>query len=189
MHLNRVCERVLAVPEGYASRTHSVSQLSLWRDLFHEITLLPRYFYSYRYEDRLYIGITSSAAMPWLLLDTDSDLLVEIPVSELLPETVRAQWERFSDEASRASFAQKLGARLESALIECLDTDLKPPSSAQVAYAIAISKKLGVMAPEVTFKYRGAMSDFLTEHAPVFKTQLTHQPKKGGTRRKTARSL
>ncbi|MFC3549496.1 hypothetical protein ACFOLC_00530 [Lysobacter cavernae] len=111
--------------------------------------------------------------MAWLLIDTESDLLVEIPGSALVPETVRVQWGRLADDQTKDAFAQKLGALLESSLIDCLDNDLKPPTAAQTAYAIAITKRLGVPASAEVFRFRCVMTDFLKEHAPVFKALAT----------------
>jgi hypothetical protein len=104
--------------------------------------------------------------MAWLLIDTDSDLLVEVSASALVPEMVRMQWNRLADDQAKEAFAQKLGTLLESSLIDCLDSDLKPPTAAQTAFAIAITRRLGVPA------------DFLREHAPVFKAQATSASKK-----------
>lgn len=115
--------------------------------------------------------------MAWLLIDTESDLLVEIPASALAPETVRTQWERLGDDGAKEAFGQKLGTLLESSLIDCLDSDLKPPTPAQTAYAVAITKRLGVPASAEVFRFRYAMAEFLREHAPVFKAQAASASK------------
>ena len=115
--------------------------------------------------------------MAWLLIDTESDLLVEIPASALAPETVKTQWERFGNDDAREAFGQKLGSLLEPLLIDCLDSDLKPPTAAQTAYAIAIAKRLGVPASAEVFRFRHVMTDFLKEHAPVFKAQAASASK------------
>ena len=116
--------------------------------------------------------------MAWLLIDTESDLLVEVPASALAPETVRAQWERLIDEDAKEAFGHRLGALLESSLIDCLDSDLKPPTAAQTAYAVAITKRLGVTAAPEVFRFRYLMTDFLKEHAPVFKALATSASKR-----------
>lgn len=116
--------------------------------------------------------------MAWLLIDTESDLLVAIPTSALAPETVRAQWERLGDDGAKEAFGQKLGTLLETSLIDCLDSDLKPPTAAQTAYAVAITKRLGVPASAEVFRFRYAMAEFLREHAPVFKAQAASASKK-----------
>lgn len=115
--------------------------------------------------------------MAWLLIDTESELLVEIPASALAPETVKTQWERFGSDDAREAFGQRLGSLLEPLLIDCLDSDLKPPTAAQTAYAIAIAKRLGVPASAEVFQFRYTMTDFLKEHAPVFKALATSASK------------
>lgn len=90
-----------------------------------------------------------------------------------MPETIRAQWERLGNDVAREAFGQKLGNFLESSLIDCVDSDLKPPTAVQTAYATAITKKLGVPASAEVFRFRYGMTAFLKEHAPVFKTLTT----------------
>ncbi len=123
--------------------------------------------------------------MTWLLIDTESDIVVEIPATALPPETVRTQWERLGDDEAKEAFGQKLGELLESSLIDCLDSDLKPPTAAQTSYAIAIAKRLGVPASAEVFRFRNVMTHFLREHAPVFKALATSssktRPRKIGT--------
>lgn len=111
--------------------------------------------------------------MPLLFVDTQSDLLVEIPVAIVVAEALNAQWERLVDEESRDAFGARLGPRLEAALRDCLDWDLKPPTPAQVAYATAISRTLGVPLSSEVLRYRGQMNRFLDQHDRAFKARRT----------------
>ena len=107
--------------------------------------------------------------MPLLLVDMDSDLLVEIPVSESLEEALNIQWERLADEAARNAFGARFGPHLALALGESLDWDLRAPTPAQVTYATAISRALGIALPSEVLRYRGQMNEFLDRHNQTFK--------------------
>lgn len=107
--------------------------------------------------------------MPLLLVDMQSDLLIEIPVAEPLAEALNIQWERLPDEAARNAFGARFGPRLEHALGESLDWDLRAPTPAQVTYATAISRALGVALPSEVLRYRGQMNEFLDSHNQAFK--------------------
>lgn len=107
--------------------------------------------------------------MPLLLVDTQSDLFIEIPVVESLAEALNIQWERLPDEAARDAFGARFGPRLGSALGESLDWDLRAPTPAQVAYATAISRAIAVALPSEVLRYRGKMAEFLDQHNQAFK--------------------
>jgi hypothetical protein len=98
-----------------------------------------------------------------------SDLLIEIPVTEPLAQALELQWGRLSDEAARNAFGARFGPHLALALGESLDWDLRAPTPAQVTYATAISKALGLVLPSEVLRYRGHMNEFLDRHNQTFK--------------------
>lgn len=116
--------------------------------------------------------------MPLLLVDTQSDLLIEIQLAQLVSETLKIQWERLTDEPSRQTFGLRLGPHLGVALGESVDWDLKPPTPAQVAYATGIAKTLGVSLPGNVLRYRGPMNEFLDTHNQAFKYRTNKQIEK-----------
>lgn len=46
-----------------------------------------------------------------------------------------------------------------------LDWDLRPPSQAQIQYAVAIARRDGLEIPAKVLKNRDAMGKFLDQHA------------------------
>lgn len=117
--------------------------------------------------------------MPLLLIDAELDLLVEIPVAPDMETTFAEQWERLADDAKRDAFARRLATKLAPSLTECLDWDLRPPTSAQVTFATSIARQKGIDLPGEVLRLRGAMNRFLDEHGEEFKRQhaARHQPR------------
>ncbi len=109
--------------------------------------------------------------MPLLLIDADLDLLVEVPMTPDARDALTLQCRRLADERSRSSFEQRLGDQLAPALTDCLDWDLKPPSSAQITFATSIARQLGVDLPADVLRLRGAMNAYLDKHGETFKQQ------------------
>lgn len=107
--------------------------------------------------------------MSLLIVNTESDLLIELHVTETVAELLRLQCERLTDEASCRAFGTRLGQQLGTALGESVDWDLKAPTSAQIAYATGIAKALGVGLPSDVLRYRGPMNEFLDTHNHAFK--------------------
>lgn len=64
--------------------------------------------------------------------------------------------------------SKRLAEHVAVSILEVLDIDLKPPTDAQVSFAIAIARELNVNLPGEALLFRGAMSDFLTRYVPLF---------------------
>ncbi len=104
------------------------------------------------------------APMLLRLVDAESDLSVEIPVDSVLQEAVMLQMLRLSDQEDRLNFASRLSGYLTKTVSDALDPDLQGPTDAQLVYALAISKQLGVALPSDALRYKGSMSDFISRH-------------------------
>jgi hypothetical protein len=98
------------------------------------------------------------ARMQLVLNDEDA---ISIPIDDCIRDAWILQYDRarFSGEIDR--FRERLAICFANSLAQCLDSDLQPPTSAQMAYAIAIARELGVALPAETLRFRGAMSDFI----------------------------
>lgn len=101
------------------------------------------------------------------LVDDDLDLSLELTLPPGARSAVSIQLQRTIFGSS--SF---FGERLAEQLTELLDSDLQPPSRAQLSYAIAISRALDVSLPGEAIKFRGSMFDFLRSYAPVYKARV-----------------
>jgi len=97
------------------------------------------------------------------------DLSIELFISDPLERALALQWERLKDRSVRDAFCRRMAAQLETVLPDSLDWDIKEPTPAQVTYAMAISKKLGVAIPSDALRFRGPMHEFLELNAPILK--------------------
>ena len=83
------------------------------------------------------------------------------------------QWERLKDRAAREAFCRRMTEQLDSVIPESIDWDIKEPTSAQVSYAMVLSKQLDVAIPPDALRYRGHMHSFLEKHSQLSKEKRT----------------
>jgi len=117
--------------------------------------------------------------MFFMLLDVDLDMSVDIPLSEMATSLFEAQLHRMTDNTSRDAFGRRAAARLESALLECVDWDLRPPTPAQINYATLIARTVGIDLPREVLQQRGAMHLFLAKHSGTFKNNTIQRGMNG----------
>ena len=107
--------------------------------------------------------------MSLLIVNTESDLLIELQVTEFVAELLKLQCERLTEEASCKAFGTRFGQHFGAALGESVDWDLRAPTPAQIAYATGIAKALGVGLPSEVLRYRGPINEFLDTHNHAYK--------------------
>lgn len=103
--------------------------------------------------------------MALLLIDPDYDLLLDLGAPVGVLECVQEQWLRLAHDPEREEFAARIAARLLPVLSDCLDWDLKPPTSAQVSYAVSLARKLNLEIPAKVLQRRSDMGAFLDANA------------------------
>lgn len=103
------------------------------------------------------------------LIDMDSELSVEIPIDNALQEAVMLQILRLSDQGRRLDFGARLASHMMRTVREVLDPDLQGPTDAQLSYALAISKQVGVSLPSDALRYKGSMSDFIGRYEALYR--------------------
>lgn len=118
--------------------------------------------------------------MALLLIDPDYDLLIALDATPGLLESVQEQWSRLRHDPERESFGARLSERVLPILADCLDWDLKPPTSAQISFAVSIAKKLQLEIPSGVLQRRSDMADFLDTHCPLLRPRP--QPKRSERR-------
>ncbi|PMQ03799.1 hypothetical protein DyAD56_17965 [Dyella sp. AD56] len=104
-----------------------------------------------------------------LQLILDDEGCIPIPLDESALEAWQLQFERALHAGTTGGLMERLANCFASGLVECLDPDLKPPTEAQVLYATAITRELGLSLNAEALRYRGAMSEFINRHADNFK--------------------
>lgn len=106
------------------------------------------------------------------IADDDGTFEIQIPVERAVLEMLRIQVERLQANEGRQSRAlNALGLRVTSVITEMVDPDLRPPTQAQVDYAIAIARELNVNLPGEALMCRGAMGEFLDRFSDLFKAR------------------
>lgn len=107
--------------------------------------------------------------MPLTISDLNGDWEVQIPLPNSTVEAFRLQLDRLEQkDVILGPVLIRLAERISTNLLETLDVDLRPPSKAQVKFALAIAKELGISLPGEALQYRATMHDFLSRHAPLF---------------------
>lgn len=102
-------------------------------------------------------------------LDEENNVAFRLSLNAELMNTLTIQWQRLTDNEAHEHFQKRLQRHIESLLIQCLDWDLRPPTQAQMSYALSIAKKLQIDLPALALQRAGAMSEFLDEHSARFK--------------------
>lgn len=109
--------------------------------------------------------------MALLLIDPDCDLLIALDAPPGLLESVREQWSRLQHDPERESFGARLSVRVLPILADCLDWDLKPPTNAQISFAVSVAKRLQLEIPSGVLQRRSDMADFLDTHCPLLSSR------------------
>ena len=110
--------------------------------------------------------------MVLMLLDLSRQIAIHIPVSEQTASIFEEQFSRLPDRDARDAYGRRAAPRVEPALLDSLDWDLCPPTAAQISYARAISKGLGVEIPPDAMRIRTRMRNFLSVYSTAFKAKI-----------------
>ena len=102
-------------------------------------------------------------------IQTGCEAELVFPESDL--ELLTRQMSRCVEYGGFELFARWLSNALASSLPDLVDYDLRPPSDAQVKFAMAIARTLGVVLTPDVLRYRGAMHEFLSSHKDAFETR------------------
>lgn len=104
-----------------------------------------------------------------LVCDVETGGAEEIGLSAESQELLELQMAHCAEAGGSDAFLQWIGAAISGSLSSTVAYQLRPPSAAQVGYATAIARTLGLaIAPQV-IRYRGHMHEFLSSHADEFK--------------------
>lgn len=103
--------------------------------------------------------------------DVETGATAEVRFSESECEALNLQMARCLICGGVDSFAQWLGLAFGSLLPTVVDYDLRPPSEAQVKFATAIARALGIALPPEILRYRGEMHAFISLHKDAFDTR------------------
>lgn len=114
----------------------------------------------------------SRSDMAVRLVDDENEWSVELAVDEDLREALLIQAQRYSEHVAPSSpFLRRLRHVISELVSEAVDPDIQPPTQAQLNYALAISKRLGVNLPYEALRYRGTMVSFIARHDTSFRNR------------------
>jgi hypothetical protein len=103
------------------------------------------------------------------IADDDGGWEITVPLDIAVSEALRVQIARIqSDDSHLPQLTRRIAERMAVSILEVLDYDLKPPTPAQVSYALAIARDLNVNLPGEALLFRGAMSEFLDRYVALF---------------------
>lgn len=108
-----------------------------------------------------------------LVLDDDSD--VQLPLDEPTRQAWLVQCGRAEMGGGIARLHRRLAECFALSLTECLDADLKPPTQAQLTYAMDIARQLGLALPAEAIRFRGEAMDFIKRYAEAHRTRTGHE--------------
>jgi hypothetical protein len=109
--------------------------------------------------------------MSYFLVAPALEMSLELFPSDQLERAMSLQWERLKERDARDAFVRRIEKQLETLLPDAIDWDIKEPTPAQVSYAMAIAKQIGVPIPSEALRFRGVMHDFLETHVPQAKAK------------------
>jgi hypothetical protein len=104
--------------------------------------------------------------------DRDQEWRIDIPIDNVTQEAFLLQSLRGSVREFRERFRSRLARQLPIMLYESLDPGLHSPTERQVAFAVAISRVLGIAIPSDAMRYKEAMSEFIEHHAELFRSRV-----------------
>ncbi|GGA40631.1 hypothetical protein [Dyella nitratireducens] len=102
--------------------------------------------------------------MQLVLNDEDA---ITIPIDDCIREAWILQYDRAYLSGRIDLFRERLAVCFANSLAQCLDSDLQPPTSSQMAYATAVARELGIALPAEALRFRGAMADFIERFSNV----------------------
>ena len=104
--------------------------------------------------------------MPLFLVEPDLSLTLELPIPGAVITALAKQLEQMEATGETGAYCSRLGAELARLLPELVNWECKAPTSAQMAFALSLCRKLGIELPLGAAENRGAMYRFLAAHAP-----------------------
>ena len=102
------------------------------------------------------------------VLDQKTGWLEELCLADHDVDLLSLQLERHLERGLPEGFTRWLAFVISTSIPDSVDYDLRPPSEAQVNFATAIARTLGLALPPGVLRYRCPMHEFLSAHKDAF---------------------
>jgi len=103
------------------------------------------------------------------ITDLEGSWEIDVPVRQAIMEALRLQIMRLQQkEVFLGPVCEKIGQRIAETVLDILDPDLRPPTEAQIRFALDIARELSVNLPGEALQYRGAMGEFIERFQALF---------------------
>lgn len=107
--------------------------------------------------------------MPLRITDIDGGWELVLPIREATLEALRLQVRRLNTkEIFLGPICERIGQKISETVLDVLDPDLRPPTEAQVKFAIDIARELQINLPGEALQFRGAMHEYLERFSALF---------------------
>ncbi|MBH1392564.1 hypothetical protein I5U25_06540 [Stenotrophomonas maltophilia] len=113
--------------------------------------------------------------MDLYLVLTDPDFTIKIPLPQDRSSQIASQLSRIHEQGDRRGFQIRLAEEVAKIIPELTDSDLKPPSKAQLAFAKSMCKQLNCEIPMPAIYSRTSMHRFLSDARLRLRAQQSSQ--------------
>lgn len=114
------------------------------------------------------------------LIDAEGYMELSLPLDETAELALSQQIHRALREPDTSQFRDRFRNIFSTVVLASLDWDLQSPTSNQLAFAMAISKEIGVDLPADALRHKGAMADFLNRFSDLYKSRRQARRTRGG---------
>ena len=107
--------------------------------------------------------------MPLRITDIEGGWEIEVPIRDATLEALRLQISRVQTKyVFLGPICERIGEKISETVLDVLDPDLRPPTDAQVKFALAIARELLINLPGEALQFRGTMHEFIERHQALF---------------------
>ena len=111
--------------------------------------------------------------MPLRIIDIEGGWEMEVPIRNATLEALRLQVLRVQQrEVFFGPVCERIGQRISETILDTLDPDLRPPTEAQVKFALDIARELSINLPGEALQFRGPMHEFLERYSSLFYSRI-----------------
>lgn len=110
------------------------------------------------------------------ITDIEGAWEIEVPIRNATLEALRLQIMRVQQrEVFLGPICERIGQRISETVLDVLDPDLRPPTEAQIKFALDIARELSVNLPGEALQFRGAMGEFISRYSSLFYSRVNRK--------------